>query len=330
MTGIRVPKKTRWQIITLSEDPSQSISSIASITHVTRKAVSRIIERYKETGDVEEKERGGRPRNTTVAQDKRLERIVRRHDEEPSTVLADRLEQQCGQHLSARSVRRRCVEMGLLSLPMTSKPALTEKQKVKRIAFARKHRTRSWAKVLFSDETTVQLGSRKRVSRRRKGEKKFRRAVKYPGKVNVWACFGSKGFGNIYIFRENMTGPLFSTILDECLLESANLAVPKQWILQQDNDPKHRSRVARMWLDEHNVKCMDWPPNSPDLNPIENVWAVLKDRVASRTPGNLDELEWIIRQEWSAFTREYAALLVRSMPGRLKQVIDRAGDAIDY
>jgi transposase len=330
MVGIRVPKKTRWQIITLSDDPSQSISSIASITRVGRAAIRNIIERYNETGDIEEKVRSGRPRKTTVAQDKRLQRIVRRHDEEPSTVIADHLEQQCGLHLSAQSVRRRCKEMGLLSLPMTSKPALTEKQKVKRIAFARKHRARRWGNVLFSDETTIQLGSRKRVSRRRKGEKKFRRAVKYPGKVNVWGCFGSKGFGYIYVFRENLTGSLFSTILDECLLESAKRAVPKQWILQQDNDPKHTSLVARRWLDEHNIKRLDWPANSPDLNPIENVWALLKDRVANRRPGNLDELEQTIKQEWNALTRDYAFSLISSMPSRLKQVIERDGDAVDY
>jgi len=173
MAGIRVPKKTRWQIIALSEDPSHSISSIASMTHVCRATVRNIIGHYNETEDIEEKVRSGRPRKTSVVQDKRLKRIVRRHDEEPSSVLADRLEQQCGQRLSARSVRRRCVEMGLLSLPMTSKPALTEKQKVKRIAFARKHRARRWGNVLFFDETTIQLGSRKRVSRRLKGEKKI-------------------------------------------------------------------------------------------------------------------------------------------------------------
>jgi len=127
-----------------------------------------------------------------------------------------------------------------------------------------------------------------------------------------------------------MTGPLFTTILDECLLESAQRAVPNQWILQQDNDPKHPSRVARKWLDEHNIKCLDWPANSSDLNPIENVWALLKDRVANRRPGNLDELESIIRQEWNALSRDYAVRLISSMPGRLKQVIDRDGDAVDY
>ena len=82
--------------------------------------------------------------------------------------------------------------------------------------------------------------------------------------------------------------------------------------------------------DEHNIKRLDWPANSPDLNPIENVWALLKGRVANRRPGNLDELELTIKQEWNALTRDYAFSLISSMPSRLKQVIERDGDAVDY
>ena len=63
------------------------------------------------------------------------------------------------------------------------------------------------------------------------------------------------------------------------------------WRLQQDNDPKHTSRIANGFLDNNVPEVMDWPSNSPDLNPIENLWAIVKRNVELRRPSNLSELE---------------------------------------
>ena len=72
------------------------------------------------------------------------------------------------------------------------------------------------------------------------------------------------------------------------------------------------------------------PPNSPDANPIENVWRPLKDNVAARRPKNLDQLERYIREEWAKFTPDYAATLVGSMPNRISELIKQNGDVIQY
>ena len=154
--------------------------------------------------------------------------------------------------------------------------------------------------------------------------------MKHPGKLNVWGCFGSAGFGELEIFPENMTGEKYKAILESHLLSSAAAAVPRRWRFQDDNDPKHRSRLVRNWLEENNINRMDWPSNSPDLNPIENVWALLKKRVGQRAPKTLDQLQQHIKEEWEQLPRTLAAKLVASMPGRLDSVITRGGDSIDY
>src|SRR5687768_10298662 len=75
---------------------------------------------------------------------------------------------------------------------------------------------------------------------------------------------------------ENLDAPLMKTILTQHLLGSARKFWPSlrgQWWFQQDNDPKHTSRVVQGWLFDKGIQCIEWPPYSPDLNPIENLWA---------------------------------------------------------
>ena len=63
------------------------------------------------------------------------------------------------------------------------------------------------------------------------------------------------------------------------------------WRLQQDNDPKHTSHIAKEFLDKNVPEVMDWLSNSPDLNSIENLWAIVKRNVELRRPKNLSKLE---------------------------------------
>ena len=71
------------------------------------------------------------------------------------------------------------------------------------------------------------------------------------------------------------------------------------FIFQQDNDPKHTSRIAKRFFLEKNIKTLDWPAMSPDMNPIENLWDLIKVRVASKQPKNIRELKSKIVEVWN-------------------------------
>ena len=75
-----------------------------------------------------------------------------------------------------------------------------------------------------------------------------------------------------------------------------------KWVFQMDNDPKHTSKVVAKWLKDNQVKVLEWPSQSPDLSPIENLWAELKC-VQARRPTNLTQLHQLCQRNGPKFTQ---------------------------
>lgn len=132
------------------------------------------------------------------------------------------------------------------------------------------------------------------------------------------------------IFNEKMNAKLLQGILGTHLVESAELHYDvehaEQWWFLQDRDPKHRSAIVRTWLFNHGIQCIDFPPYSPDLNPIEHLWADLARRVEKRPAPTMEQLQDIVAEEWAATPRAVIQSLVNSMPARCQAVIDAKGD----
>ena len=104
----------------------------------------------------------------------------------------------------------------------------------------------------------------------------------------------------------------------------------KDCIFQQDNDPKHTAKLNQRFLANYEVPTLPWPSQSPDLNPIENLWAILDHRAKDRCPRNEDELYDLLQEAWNALDVETLTKLADSMPARIQAVIANNGLPTKY
>jgi len=205
---------------------------------------------------------------------------------------------------------------------------LTETHKIRRVEWAKKHLNDNWNKTVFTDETAFQL-FRNTVGRWYKGERPVRRIPKDCTKIFAWGGFSIKGKTSLFCFTNIMNAAFYVEILEKHIPEIRRL-MGRRWRFQQDNDPKHTSRLAQTFLSENVPNLMDWPANSPDLNPIENLWNIVKRNVEKRMPQIQKDLTDFMKEEWDAIPENVLINLVKSMRRRCELVIENNGERIPY
>ncbi len=135
-----------------------------------------------------------------------------------------------------------------------------------------------WSKVLFSDESKfcISFGNQGPWVWRKGGEAHspscLKSSVKFPQSVMIWGAMSSAGIGPLCFLKTNVTTPVYQDILEHFMPPSTDqLFKDADFIFQQDLGPVHTAKSTKSWLNDHGVGVLDWPANSPDLNPIDNL-----------------------------------------------------------
>ncbi len=185
-----------------------------------------------------------------------------------------------------------------------------------------------WSKVLFSDESKFCISFGKQGPRvmRKSGEAHSpscsRSSVKFPQSVMIWGAMSSAGVGPLCFLKTNVTAPVYQEIWEQFMLPSADqLFKDADFIFQQDLAPVHTAKSTKSWLNGHDVGVLDWPANSLDMKPIENLWDIFKRKMRIKRPKYADELKATVKETWASIPPQQCHKLITSMPRRIEAVI---------
>lgn len=291
-----------------------------------------------------EKPKGGRPEKLTRTDKRHLVRLATSLDNATATRLAGELGESTSLTASPQTVRNALKQAGLKSAVKVKRPLLAPRHIRARLEFAKKYLSWTkidWRRVVFSDETKVnRLGSdgRQWVWKKPGASLKSQHVqgtVKFGGgSLMLWGCMTARGVGFACRIDGGMDSALYCQILgDEFLQTLEYYGLEKdQIVFQQDNDPKHTSAMAKRWFADNGIEVLDWPPQSPDLNPIEHLWWHLKKRLNSyeNEPASIHELWGRAEKEWNDIPVAECVKLIDSMVGRVAAVFKAGGGYTDY
>lgn len=332
-------QKFREEIIELHKK-GNGYKKISRLMNISRNTVGSIIRKFKATGTVATQHGRGRKKKVSPAAARFLRRQVDRNPRMTAKGLKEDLAV-AGTDVSVDTVRRTLRAEGLRTRTPRRTPLLKPHHKKSRLQYAKTNLSQPqkfWDKVLWTDETKLELFGPMdqryvwRKEREAYVEKNTLPTVKHGGgSVMLWGCFAPSGTGNLHRVEGIMDSDRYQDILAKNVSQSVKrLKLGKNWTFQQDNDPKHTSRSTKAWLEKKGWKVLEWPSQSPDLNPIENLWWDLKKAVAARKPKNLAALETIAQEEWAKIPQERCQKLVTDYKNRLKQVIAAKGCCTKY
>ncbi|GFV01351.1 uncharacterized protein TNCV_2125771 [Trichonephila clavipes] len=288
-----LPESMAWRVIGRLES-GQTQHGVADAVGVARSVVARLWNRLQETGNVRRRPGAGWPRATTSTDDRYIQLTARRNRTENATQLQRQLLLGTGRRVSSQTVRNRLHEGGIYARrPMVCIP-LTPRPRAARRRWAAEHR--DWEQHDWSQVlfTDESLFSLECDTRR----------------VLVWRD------------RDTRNNPAF--VRERSQYRRAG------WM--DDNARPHRARLVENMLEAETIQRMEFPACSPDLNPIENVWDMLRRRIAARPrpPATVRDLEIALLEEWNSIPQSLIDNFIASMANRCAAVLAVRGDHTPY
>ena len=337
--GCELSPLARAGIISQAE-AGRTYKELAQDFGCSKRTVRRTINRWKNHNTVASLPRRGRPQKLNRAQKRAVIRLARTL---PKIVYTDLQKETETEHVSRATFYRLLKKHGITKYRAKRRPKLNRKSARIRLNFCREHRNFNFRRrtVKFSDECSVQRGSDAQAEWVfRRPDQKWDYEMIQEKENNegmsqmVWGCIwvtsnGRVGRSELIIMerdsqaaRQGYTAQSYIDTLEKGLLPHYR---PGQ-VFVQDNAPIHKAEVTREWLESHGIWTWDWPPYSPDLNPIEHLWWALKKMVHKMHPeltkmGSSEEdweaLRAALREAWRKLSNRLIRALIFSMPRRL-------------
>lgn len=354
----------RWDIVR-GWKAGQSLTQLAATTGVSKKACQHWITTYQQTNDVKERRRSGRRRVLGAAAQNAALAMLIGNEVGSARGIAKQLKSKgltpttVSKQTIIRCARDAAKKQGLGRLrALRGKPKkqLSAATLSKRLAFCKEHQNRSWGSVMFTDRkkfafnypgckvhpvTWVVGGGERRAYQ-----------VNHASVVNVYAGLTRFGLTKLHVVAgttghktnhsnkkggaaRNITTSEYEEVLKQTLLPEGRRLFGNNgissWVLQQDNDPTHKQapQVVKAYNQVHgcSIKVLsNWPPSSPDLSLIENIWAILQARLDAKGCKTFQEFKEALISEAKAIDGKVAQRLFDGMKDRVRECLQKEGN----
>lgn len=257
-----------------------------------------------------------------------------------------------GIRASSRALSRAFEREGYGRRVALKKPFLKPKHIADRLTWAKAHRHwtwREWKRMIWTDECSFKIGPHGRIWVTRRVDERLDNACLAP-KFRKYSCIMIHGAvsgeykGPITLLDESVKAAVYvDKVLPHVYLflrqverlerisgyyndqDTPFNVNDAECVLMEDGASPHTARITQQSHAERQIKRMKWPAQSPDLNPIENVWRLLKYRVGRRFPKTKDEMKQVVLEEWDRLTPSDFAHYVNNMEERVLAVIEAKG-----
>jgi transposase len=332
----RRPTADRWAVVCRYQE-GLSIAEISRQTGFPRHFVSRWISKYNEFGSVDDAAHTGRPKKLSPTVEAIVERKMRGKIRRSTRVIARQLKKQKLAAVSYSTVRRTAKNRGLQPYKRRKTSRLSEAHRNARLEFAKTHADKDWGNVVFTDEHRFK---KYRVGNPRHNFVWAKSTTEVPPQelerwglcVDVWAGISSKGKTKLAFYEGTLDAESYQKILRKTLLPAAKEWFEdekKSWELQQDKATSHTAISTKRWLDAHGVEVVDdWPTKGDDINPMENIWAILDERLENEKYDSRETMQTAIRKLWDKIDSTVLDNLVDSIPDRLRRIRKARGGSI--
>ena len=274
----RRPAEDRWAVISWYKE-GLTTAEICRKTGFYKQFVTHWISKYKDSGSVDDAPRAGRPRKLSARVERAVEKKMRGKRRRSSRVIERELKRQKVSDVSYKTVQRTVHRRGLHAFKQRKTSRLSKAHKRGRLKFARTNIKKDWSNVVFSDEH--------KFKQFKGGNPRHNfvwpnRWVKFLGRRwsggvdgDAWGGFSWQGKTDLVFYEDTLDAPAFG-----------ELAAAKEWFgdekegweLQQDKATCHTAKSTKAWLERHEVAVVEeWPTKGDDINPIENLWAILDE-----------------------------------------------------
>lgn len=332
----KVPIPDRWEIVHHKKN-GLSGQEVSDLVGWPKSTCNAIYSKWQKTHDVVDLDRSGRPKKITDEIENMLQEEISAH---PNLSLNGLLEES-KVDICKTSARTTLNSLGFYSRISQVKWSLDKEHRAARLTWAKRYikmPEKFWFRVIFTDESKIQNNPNKQrywlTSEMEIPTTDFDR---WGTSAIVWGCISWEGILILEVIDGTLNSDKYLNILRRRLLRNFPTLHPKNLkgkgslslIYQQDGATSHTSNDVLSYFEQRSIELLPWPAKSPDLNPMESVWAELKGQLKTTYQSREKLIEDIINV-WESIQVEYIQSLYQSMRRRIQAVIDAEGGPTKY